>query len=304
MATLYCYTAILTLVDNDTMNYFTDTDSPSVSSDRVIYTASNFARSTLLFLQETGTLSALRPHTSSRSNLESYLYFTVVSGRGRLIYGGMEYELRAGDSVFLDCALPYAHTTDKDLWTLSWCHFNGPEMVRIYEKYKARGGRTIFRSQNRKTYMEILRKLKTIASSDSYVRDMEINALLSQLLVLLMEDSWNPEDDTVKGKRVQVMDVREYIDSNYATDITLDGLSAQFFINKTYLSEMFKEQYGVNLKDYLVSVRITEAKKLLRFTDKTTEEIATMVGINGAAYFSRMFKRVEGVTPTEYRAMW
>lgn len=67
---------------------------------------------------------------------------------------------------------------------------------------------------------------------------------------------------------------------------------------------MFKEQYGVNLKDYLVSVRITEAKKLLRFTDKTTEEIATMVGINGAAYFSRMFKRVEGVTPTEYRAMW
>ena len=187
---------------------------------------------------------------------------------------------------------------------MSWCHFNGPEMVRIYEKYKARGGRTIFRSQNRETYMEILRKLKTIASSDSYVRDMEINALLSQLLVLLMEDSWNPEDDTVKGKRVQVMDVREYIDSNYATDITLDGLSAQFFINKTYLSEMFKEQYGVNLKDYLVSVRITEAKKLLRFTDKTTEEIATMVGINGAAYFSRMFKRVEGVTPTEYRAMW
>ena len=158
--------------------------------------------------------------------------------------------------------------------------------------------------KNRETYMEILRKLKTIASSDSYVRDMEINALLSQLLVLLMEDSWNPEDDTVKGKRVQVMDVREYIDSNYATDITLDGLSAQFFINKTYLSEMFKEQYGVNLKDYLVSVRITEAKKLLRFTDKTTEEIATMVGINGAAYFSRMFKRVESVTPTEYRAMW
>ena len=133
---------------------------------------------------------------------------------------------------------------------------------------------------------------------------MEINALLSQLLVLLMEDSWNPENDAVKGKRVHVVSVREYIDSNYASDITLEGLAAQFFINKTYLSEMFKEQYGIALKDYLVSVRITEAKRLLRFTDKTTEEIATMVGINGAGYFSRMFKRVEGVTPTEYRGMW
>ncbi len=55
-----------------------------------------------------------------------------------------------------------------------------------------------------------------VAASDSYVRDMEINALLSQLLVLLMEDSWNPENDAVKGKRVHVVSVREYIDSNYA----------------------------------------------------------------------------------------
>lgn len=286
------------------MNYFTDTNSPTVTSDRVIYTASDFARSSLLSLQETGTLSALKPHTSSRSNLESYLYFTVLSGSGRLTYGGETYELRAGDSVFLDCTLPYAHTTEEELWTLVWCHFDGPQMSHIYEKYKVRGGKTVFRSQKTSEYWGILEKMKTVAASDSYVRDMEINALLSQLLVLLMEDSWNPESNAVKGKRVQVVRVREYIDSNYASEITLEGLAAQFFINKTYLSEMFKEQYGIVLKDYLVSVRITEAKRLLRFTDKTTEEIATMVGINGAAYFSRMFKRVEGVTPTEYRGMW
>ena len=83
------------------MNYFTDMNSPSVTSERVIYTASDFARSSLLSLQETGTLSALKPHTSSRSNLDSYLYFTVLSGSGRLTYGGETYELRAGDSVFL-----------------------------------------------------------------------------------------------------------------------------------------------------------------------------------------------------------
>lgn len=118
------------------MNYFTDTNSPTVTSDRVIYTASDFARSSLLSLQETGTLSALKPHTSSRSNLESYLYFTVLSGSGRLTYGGETYELRAGDSVFLDCTLPYAHTTEEELWTLVWCHFDGPQMSHIYEKYK------------------------------------------------------------------------------------------------------------------------------------------------------------------------
>ena len=177
-------------------------------------------------------------------------------------------------------------------------------MAYIYEKYKLRGGKTVFKSRKTEEYEKILEKLKKIAVSDSFVRDMEINALLSQLLVLLMEDSWNPENNAIKGKRAQVIGVREFIDGNYETDITLEELAARFFINKTYLSEMFKEQYGMTLKDYLVSVRITEAKRLLRFTNKTTEEIATMVGINGAAYFSRIFKRVEGVTPTEYRGIW
>lgn len=117
-----------------------------------------------------------------------------------------------------------------------------------------------------------------------------------------MEDSWNPEN--ISNKQGQVVNIREYIDTHYSDDITLESLSDRFFINKTYLSEVFKEQYGVNLKDYLTSVRITEAKKLLRFTDKTTEEIAEKIGINGAAYFSRLFKRVEGVSPKEYRTMW
>lgn len=286
------------------MSYFTDTNSPSVFSDRTIYTASNFARNSLLYLQETGRLSALKAHTSSRSNLDSYLYFTVMSGNGELVYGDQKYELKVGDSVFLDCMFPYAHTTKHELWTLSWCHFNGPEMNYIYEKYRTRGGKTVFQSQKTADYCKILDTLKKVSVADSYVRDMEINALLSQLLVLLMEDSWNPESNAIKGKRTQIVKVREYIDGNYASDITLDTLATKFFVNKTYLSELFKEQYGIAVKDYLVSVRITEAKRLLRFTDKTTEEIATMVGINGAAYFSRMFKRVEGLTPTEYRAMW
>ena len=285
------------------MDYFSS--SVSVSSDRVIYTPSAFARASLLTLQETGVLTALQPHTSSRANLSSYLFFTILSGSGKLDYNGVQYDLSEGDAVFLDCSIPYSHTTGRDLWKLQWCHFYGPEMGGIYEKYKARGGNVVFRPKKPEAYRDLLEKLKKTARSDSHVRDMEINALLSDLLVLLMEDSWNPERDRVQtGKRLQIMGVREYIDNHYASNITLDDLAERFFMNKTYLSELFKEQYGVALKDYLVSVRITEAKKLLRFTDKTTEEIAEAIGVNGAAYFSRMFKRVEGVSPREYRNLW
>lgn len=79
------------------------TSSPSVSSTRIIYTPSSFARSSLIHLQETGTLQALYPHKSERSGLNSCLFFTVLSGSGELLYDGKNYELHTGDCVFIDC---------------------------------------------------------------------------------------------------------------------------------------------------------------------------------------------------------
>lgn len=274
----------------------------SVSSERILYTPSQFARTSLLYLQETGSLKALRPHTSSRSRLASYLFFIVISGKGELYYDGQRYELRAGSCVFIDCGKAYRHSTDDDLWKLKWCHFNGPEMNSIYAKYRARGGKPVFSSDA--PYGELLDSLYTIASSNSYVKDMKINAALGNLLVLLMEDAWNPEDAGLAGKKKEMQKIRAYLDGNYGSKITLDDLSNDFYIDKFYLCERFKEQYGVTVNDYLINVRITEAKKLLRFTDKSMEEIADEVGVNSAAYFSRLFKKVEGVSPSEFRKLW
>lgn len=283
------------------MELFT-TGRESVTSKRVLYTPSSFARSSLLHLQETGTLQALHPHTSSRSLLSSYLFFVVLSGSGELIYDDDKYELKTGDCVFIDCDKSYSHSTDKDLWQLQWCHFNGPEMKSIYDKYISRGGKPVFESSM--AYSQILTELFEEASSDTHLRDMKINAILANLLIMLMEDAWNPETSAITEKQKQVIKVRTYIDENFSKKITLDDLSSMFYIDKFYLCEQFKERYGITVNDYINSVRITEAKKLLRFTDKTTEEIATLIGVNGAAYFSRMFKKIEGVSPKEYRKMW
>lgn len=274
----------------------------TVTSNRIIYTPSSFARSSLLYLQEVGTLKALLPHKSSRENLSSYLFFTILSGSGSLTYGGEMYKLHQCDSVFIDCRLPYSHSTNDNLWSLSWAHFNGPVMENIYEKYKARGGKAVFHSEE--DYESLISELLSISKSDSYVRDMRINSILSNLLVLLMKDSWNPENVEIIGKKTPISEIKAYIDENYASTVTLDSLSALFFINKTYLSEIFKEQYGFGINEYLVVKRITKAKELLRFTDKTLEEISTEVGVNGAAYLSRIFKKIELVSPAEYRKMW
>ena len=77
-----------------------------------------------------------------------------------------------------------------------------------------------------------------------------------------------------------------------------------FIVNKFYLSKIFKETYGTTVNNYLISKRITRAKQLLRFTDMTVDEIGVGVGMGDANYFSRMFRKVEGISPREYRKQW
>ena len=112
--------------------------SSSVSSSRILYTPSTFARTSLLHLQEVGSLQAIHKHTSTRTNLTSFLCFVVLSGTGSLTYEEQTYQLSEGDCVFIDCRKAYSHSTSDNLWSLQWCHFYSPSLPAVYEKYKER----------------------------------------------------------------------------------------------------------------------------------------------------------------------
>ncbi len=96
--------------------------------------------------------------------------------------------------------------------------------------------------------------------------------------------------------------VKKYLQHNYMLyDISLDTISEILNINASYFSVLFKRSFGVNFVDYLTEVRITAAKELLADPLRPTAEIARMVGYENANYFTRVFKKKTGMTPTEYR---
>ena len=287
------------------MSELTFRDGQQVDSQRILYTPSSFARSCLMHLQETGTLRALSPHTSQRSDLASYLFFVVMEGEGTLTYNGISHPLSKGSCVFIDCRRPYSHATSQRLWRLAWVHFDGPTMHGVYRKYIERGGQPAFRPDAIQTYLDLLEQLRKTAASDDYVRDMHINELLSALLSLLMLASWQPvAHRTRTDNRLRLADVKLWLDSHFNEKIALDDLAERFFINKFYLTRLFREQYGSTIVNYLLSLRLSHAKELLRFTDLSVEEVGARCGMPEANYFSRAFRKVEGVSPSEYRRRW
>ena len=274
------------------------------SSNRIIYTPSEFAKSSLLYLQETGELKAQRPHTKSRSGLDSYLFFIVLSGSGELQYNDITYTLKPNDCIFIDCKQPYAHITSDDLWKLKWVHFDGQSMPAVYNKYVSRGGEPAFSVEQPEQYINLLDDIFTIASSDDYIRDMKINEKLSSLLTLIMSKSWNPGKAQSAPKRSELSAIKAWLDNNYSTRVSLDELANQFYIDKYYLSKIFKEKYGITINTYVSQKRITAAKQLLRFSDKTIEQVGCEIGITDTNYFTRLFRKIEGITPGEYRKLW
>ena len=276
-----------------------------VSSDRLLYTPSEFAKSNLMYLQEIGSLKAKSTHTSKRQNLESFLFFYVKEGSGVLDYNGKEYQVAAGDCVFISCKNPYSHRTSEDLWALDWVHFYGDNILPIYLKYVERGGQPVFHPDGLNEAKGIFTRLRDVAYSSDYIRDIRINECLSGLLTFLMSFSWQPEKAKNRdnaGSRIFAL--KDYLDTHYQEKITLDQMAEMFLINKYTLSRDFKEQFGTSIINYLLMVRITHAKQLLRFTDETVEEVGVNCGITPLYYFSRIFKQIEGISPLDYRAKW
>ena len=95
---------------------------------------------------------------------------------------------------------------------------------------------------------------------------------------------------------------KEFIMHNYQKDISLDDVSREVDISPYYFSKLFKEATGDNFIEYLTNLRIDKAKELLDNTDLSMKEICVQVGYANPNYFSRIFKKQVGVTPTEYKA--
>lgn len=94
---------------------------------------------------------------------------------------------------------------------------------------------------------------------------------------------------------------KAYIEANFTQNISLEDVSREVNISTYYLSRIFKENTGANFIDYLTGLRIEKAKELLSTTQYSMKEVSSMSGYPDPNYFSKLFKKNVGVTPTEYR---
>lgn len=274
------------------------------TSDRIISTPSQYAREHYLYVQEVGTLQSLEPHISKRQNLSSYLFFLVLDGSGTVSYENRTYSICAGDCVWLDCTRPYSHESSAEYpWSLMWVHFNGKNAADYYSTFLQQGNPFLFRPRNLVLFTDALSQLYQTQLGKSSLMELLSNKYITDIITLCFTES-RAEHEGEYSIPEKLNQIHSYLEEHYADKITLEQLSAQFFISKFHLSREYRKTFGTTLMSDLTARRISHAKSMLRFSDESVETIAQGCGFQDAGYFIKVFKKSENMTPLEYRKKW
>ena len=226
----------------------------------------------------------------------------VSGGEGEAILEGKKFRLAPGDLVVVNPGTLHEERSDAKaplrLIFLAIRDFAVPGLPAgclSQEKYR------VLSCGEYRYKMDIyLRELLQETSSQIEFYQEISQGLVSALLVLVMRlIRINPEDEAALSQECQK--IKEYLDQNFTSPITLDSLSETVYISKHYLSHLFKEQTGVSPIKYLTSKRMEKACELLSETELPVSEVSKAVGYENPLYFSQVFKRIYGISPVKYR---
>lgn len=147
-----------------------------------------------------------------------------------------------------------------------------------------------------------------LSLSDSYIQKCELlssTVNLTNLQYRMVMDFTERVERIRLGKHPSklVIDISNYIQHHLSEAITTENIAEYLFISRSRLSTKFKAETGINLTDFIMQEKIDEAKRLLRYSDKTSHSISSYLGFASQSHFSKVFKKFTGKTPNEYREL-
>ncbi len=257
-----------------------------------------FAQENLFHLQSFDIFHYGKDSYTRRQNYHSFQILYTYRGKGYLEYENRAYALAPQTGVFLDCRLPHYYRAEED-WSVAVLHFRGP-LAEFFCQAYGNSGQVLFQEPETGRFHRYLEQLLGIYDSPSLHRDIKASHCIEGMLLYLLGRSGT----ALTGEQESPVSVRtamKYMENNFSKPITLDKLEALTNTNKYHLSKEFKRYTGFSPYDYLICLRIEQAKLLLKTTDLPASKIAHRVGIHDINNFNYLFKKKVGMTPIQYR---
>lgn len=225
--------------------------------------------------------------------------FYVVSGKGNFCLRNETYPISSNDLIIVPSNTEHTERS-YNASPLEYIVL-GIEGITFMDTEKS-GSRILYNYTEKKELLNLLDlMLKEVQKKPPGYHLVCQNLLDVLLIQIIRRQKLVPATISSTKMNRECGQIKQYLDSNYADNISLDTLAAMAHMNKYYLVHAFTKYAGLSPISYLNAKRLETSKKLLTSTDFSISQIAASVGFSSPSYFSQVFRKEMNMTPNEYR---
>jgi len=252
-----------------------------------------------LYLTDVGYFPRADHHYRERTDgIEEYIFFYCTEGQGTIQIENQTYILRENEAFCIPRHTPHLyHASEENPWSILWVHFKGEDV----QYFPLEDRRTVrFSSDHAVKRMHNLFDLLFDALEESYTLGNFI--YISQVLSLILAETYDREKTgDIREQSRHITEIIRYMYRHIGESLTLEQISLDFHLSSSYLNAIFQKNTKHSPIDFFIRLKMKKACNLLRSTDKYIYEVAQELGYTDPYYFSRIFKKVVGMSPKQYK---
>jgi AraC-like DNA-binding protein len=231
-----------------------------------------------------------------------YQFFYISVGKVHFNFHGKNVVLQQGTAVLFRPNEPQIYFYPKEERTeVYWIHFTGSAVEEILECYQFSKGQNVFSlgisQELRQTYNSVIHELHLCRPLYKETCAVFLHQILLISQRILQENAQNP---TALQSLNDIEQAMQYFTKNYNTQINIEAYAKSINMSTCWFIRRFKEIMKVTPMQYIIALRMTNAKTLLESKTYNISQTANHVGYDNPLYFSRLFTKFVGISPKEY----
>lgn len=241
------------------------------------------------------------PTWRPRGRLDYQLLY-IAAGKAHFHFDGTEEIVTAGHMVLYRPKEPQKYEYyGEDQTEVYWVHFTGSNVKNLLRSYGITDDKRVFYCGSDLEYQNHFRTMiqELQMCRDDYTELLEI--LLRQIFIMLHRYFKTSSKMSNSQIAEEIDKATIFFNEHYNEDIRIDEYAETHNMSTSWFIRNFKQYTGSTPMQYILSIRIYNAEALLKNTQYNVTEISNIVGYDNPLYFSRIFKKVKGLSPSEYR---